>query len=217
MNIFRVLSLLITISFLSCDSESTDVLEIYLLKNRIETLDGIPIVELKDTLIKNELIERFGTNLHYDTIANKVIFAGSFFSKKSDLQNQPFITNEEIIGLELANYSICFNKSVGKKISDSYLEWRKENQSGKQFALCRNGTIILNGYFYNAINNYTSNTYQIFYLPNNKKDTNKYLFTAGPSYDLSKDKKTLDLFKNKIIHKNLQLTDKEYLHLKDEK
>jgi hypothetical protein len=199
MNIFRVLSLLITISFLSCNKESKDVLEIYLLKNRIETLEGVPVSELKDTSIKNGLIERFGTNLRYDTITNKVIFAGSFFSKKSDIENQPFITNEEIIGLELANYSICFNKSVDKKISDSYLKWRKENQSGKQFALCRNGAIVLNGYFYNAINNYTSITYQIFYTPNNKNDTIKYLFTNGASYDLSKDKKILDLFKNKLI------------------
>ena len=165
---------LIFLIFVSCEQEK-DIIEIYLTKNQIESYDGVPLqVGIKDSVIIKRIIDKFGSDIRIDTINDKLIYMGHFSSKQNDLEDKPFINDSEIIGLDFENSEIHFTKSVTEKIYNSIPNWRKENILGKQYVLCHNKKIILNGYFLGSMSSVASNTYQILYhnYPEHKRKNN---------------------------------------------
>ena len=195
--------------FISCE-EKKDIIEIYLTKRQIENFDGVSLkVGIKDSSKIKRIIERFGSNTRIDTINDKLIYMGHFNSKQNDLQDEPFINDSEIIGIDFENSQIHFKKSVTENIYNSIPNWRKDNNIGKQFVLCHNKKIILNGYFLGSMSSVWSNTYQILYhnYPDDKRKNNKesVMFSIHDSINfeknnLKKNKELYNAFRNRLVH-----------------
>lgn len=203
--LFCLLVFLIT----SCQKRKPDTIEIYLTNNRIESYEGVPLrVAIKDSVILKQVLESWGENIRIDTVNDKPIFMGHFQATKKDLQEKLFINDSEIIGLDFKNSRIYFEKSVSKKIYDSLPEWNKRKEFGKQFVLCHNGKIVLQGYLLNSWNKFPSSTYKIYYhrLPEKNDTIKEVLFSInyGSNVEENNLKTNADLyqaFKNRQINK----------------
>lgn len=199
---------LIIIFFISCD-EKKDIIEIYLTKKQIESYDGVSLkVGIKDSVKTKIIIERFGSDTRIDTINDKLIYMGHFSSKQNDLEDIPFINDSEIIGFDFEKSEIHLKKSVTEKIYNSIPNWRKKNILGKQFVLCHNKKIILNGYFLGSMSSVWSNTFQILYhkYPEYKRKNNikSVVFSMHDSINfeknnLKKNKELYNAFRNRLI------------------
>lgn len=139
------------ISLTSCDNREKDNIEIYLLKERRDNIDGIKLSELSKYAEKNNInFTEFDSSTTYDTVNKKLIFASDFKFKQSDLKREPFIKNEEIIGLDLQDNKIEFSNSGGFKI----LKLKPNMRKGEQFVIVVNKKPVMNGYLYSP---YSSN------------------------------------------------------------
>lgn len=199
---------LLSISFISCDDKK-DIIEIYLTKNTIESYEGVPLkIAIKDSIIINQIIETYGEEIRIDTINERLIYMGHFSVEQNDLEEKPFIKDSEILGFNFEESKIHFSKSVTTKIYESIPNWRKNNHFGKQFALCHNGKIILNGYLIGSMSSYWSNTYQIFYHNYPEQERSNGIKSVEFSFynslkfkkSLKKDKNLYGIFKNRIIN-----------------
>ena len=200
---------LIFLIFVSCEQKK-DIIEIYLTKNRIESYDGVPLRDaIKDSVIINQVLESYKEEIRIDTLKDKPIYMGHFRVNQKDLEEKPFIIDSEILGLDFERSEIHFSKSVTEKIYKSIPNWRKKNHFGKQFALCHNGKIILNGYLIGSMSSYWSNTYQIYYhkYPEHKRKNGikSVAFSINDSLNfeknnLKKNKKLNEAFKNRLIN-----------------
>jgi hypothetical protein len=195
----------------SCKKKN-DIIEIYLTKNKIESYDGVPLrTAIKDTTIIRQVLESYNEEIRIDTLNNKPIYMGHFVAELGDLEEKPFINDSEILGFDFDDSRIYFNKSVTEKIYKSIPEWRKKNHFGKQFVLCHNGKIILNGYFINSMSSFWSTTHQIYYHHSSKKNRNDTLnnvsFLMSDSLNFEKDnlkknKELYNAFKNRLINQS---------------
>lgn len=153
MNINKILIFLIFVSLISC-IKTKDSIEIYLLKERIKSKEGISISEIK----KNSKID-YITDIksaakvaNYDTVKKEFIYAGQFEVDSNYLNDKPLINNAEIINLNLKNGSIQFSESGIEKIA----KLKISVQHGTQFAICVNKKPLLTGYFWNFYSSYGS-------------------------------------------------------------
>lgn len=113
--------LLLLISLISCQKKHQDVIEIYLTKERIPNKVGIPIQEYW-TLNKMEQKElEFHPDkfefMTVDTIQDQLIELGAFNFEIADLEQSPFITNEEILGFDNERAELFFKNQVIAKFS----------------------------------------------------------------------------------------------------
>src|SRR5690606_23732456 len=105
----------------SCQKRQQDVIEIYLTKERIPNKAGISIQEYW-TLKKMEQKElEFHPDkfefMTVDTIHNQLIELGAFNFQIADLEQFPFITNEEILGFDDERAELFFKNQVIAKFS----------------------------------------------------------------------------------------------------
>ena len=144
-----------------------------------------------------------------DTLKNKPIYMGHFLVEKNDLEDKPFISDSEILGIDFDESRIHFSKSVTEKIYNSIPEWKKKSIFGKQFAMCHNGKIILSGYLIGSMSSYWSNTYQIYYerSPENKRNNGlrsiSFLISDSLNFEknnLMKNEELYNAFKNRLIN-----------------
>jgi hypothetical protein len=200
---------LIFLIFVSCEQKK-DIIEIYLTKNKIESYDGVPLrVAIKDSVIINQILKSYKEEIRIDTLKDKPIYMGHFLVNQNDLEDQPFIIDSEILGFDFERSEIHFSKSVTEKIYNSIPTWRKKNHFGKQFVLCRNGKIILNGYLIASTSSYWSHTYQINFhkYPEHKRKNGmkSVAFSMNDSLNfkknnLKKNKELYDTFKNRLAY-----------------
>lgn len=203
---------LIIIFLISCNQKKDEDIEIYLLKNRIESYEGVPLrTAIKDSVILKQVLESWGEGVRIDTINDKPIFMGHFQVDKKNLQEKPFVVDSEILGLDFKNSRIYFKKSVAERIYDSLPNWNKRKQFGKQFVLCHNHKIILNGYLIPSFSSYWSNSYQIYFhrLPDENDTITRvgYSFNYGLNFEennLKKHKHLYEAFKNREIKETLK-------------
>lgn len=191
------------LTFSSCKKEK-DIIEIYLTKKRIESYDGIAVKEaIKDSVMLKDILHNYGEKVRVDTINNKLIYMGNFNATHQDLEETPFIKDSEILGMDFKESAIHFKSSVADKIYGQISKWKNPQHTGRQFVLCKNGKIILNGYLLGSMSSYWSNTYSILYYP---KESNKGVvkysiydsLNLDPEY-LKNDKQLRLAFKNRIL------------------
>ena len=206
MNSKTLIKILPFIFLLFSCKKKNDIIEIYLTKNKIESYDGVPLrTAINDTTIIRQVLESYNEEIRIDTLNNKPIYMGHFVAELGDLEEKPFINDSEILGFDFDDSRIYFNKSVTEKIYKSIPEWRKKSHFGKQFVLCHNGKIILNGYFINSMSSYWSTTHQIYYhhsAKNKRNDTlNNVSFLMSDSLNFEKN----NLKKNKNYTMRLKI------------
>ena len=152
----RLLILLFFTVLFSCNKHE-DKIEIFLLKERIRSSEGIPVLEYaKSKNIQNEDLKNV-EDCNYDTIAKQLIFGGKFYANKNDIIEKPLIEDNEILGLNLDTNEIILSDSGRKKIA-----LIKPNMKyGIQFVIGVNGIPNLTGYFRSNI---SSNIYNWNYI-----------------------------------------------------
>lgn len=143
--------------FSSCENNS-DKIEIYLLKNRIRSSEGISITE-HDSFIKTPKSLKLFEFVNYDTISGDWIYGGKYEVSKNDLNKTPLIHNDEILSVNLEKSELILTDSGKKKI-----EKIKPNMKyGVQFTICVNKEPQLVGYFRSNISSYVYNWNYIGY------------------------------------------------------
>lgn len=154
--------ILILISCNQSKQKYSPKIEIYLTENRIKSDQGIEVNESNiDKLDLRRLEGRFDFKIvRFDTINRDLIFAGSFKADKSDLFENPLITNADIISFNKNNGTIILNSIGAKKLSKL-----KNTDYGKQFVLIIDNKPKIYGYFFPTIFSYWCNTYHYPYMP----------------------------------------------------
>ena len=170
-NIYSIL--LLSFLFFSCNNRE-DKIEIYLIKNRIRTTEGIPILEyVKLKNIKYEENLENVKDCNFDSISKKFIFGGKFNVKKENLETEPLIADQDILKLNLKKSELIISEIGRQKIT----QLKPNMKYGVQFAICVNKKPLLTGYFRSIYSSYIYNWNYISYDHYNKekridKDTN---------------------------------------------
>ncbi|AWA31032.1 hypothetical protein HYN48_13595 [Flavobacterium magnum] len=145
--------------FFSCKN-AEDKIEIYLLKERIRSSEGVSLIEYakKQNLpIEEEITSQAKAN--YDTLKKQFIYGGKFDVIDKDISKKPLIEDNEVLGLNLSKSEFLLSTSGEKKI-----ESLKPNMKfGIQFVICVNRKPCLTGYFRSNISSYIYNWNYIGY------------------------------------------------------
>ncbi len=159
--------LLFLLVFTSCQKKSQDVIEIYLTKERIPHKVGVPFDEMPKYIDVDLIDGVFGRYdnyfISYDTIKKDFIFLGDFEVKKEDLEEKPFITNDEILGFDFKKSNVVVSGNSYYKFSD------KRIGNLAQFVICINKEPVINGYFLSEMSSVYFDWYAMYYLPYSEK------------------------------------------------
>src|SRR5690554_2038147 len=162
--LFPYLLLLLVLN--SCQKKNQDVIEIYLTKERIPNNIGIPIQEYfrinnNDSSGINQFSEKYEF-MTVDKSSQQLIDLGNFNFELNDLEQHPFITNDEILGFDNESAELFLKKEVVDKFS--------KLKYTTQFVLFINKKPIINGYLETGFSSRRFNdTYTGFYITPDKK------------------------------------------------
>ncbi len=157
--------LLLSFFIFSCNNHEEKI-EIYLLNNRIRTIEGIPVLEyVKLKNIKyHENLENI-KDCNFDSISKKFIFGGKFKVKRENLETEPLISDEDIVKLNLRKSELILTEIGRQKIT----KLKPNMKYGVQFAICVNKKPMLTGYFRSIYSSYIYNWNYISYDHYNKE------------------------------------------------
>jgi len=182
--------------FSSCEKCIKPKVEIYLLNKRIESKHGIDIKKVEEY---SEMLRRMDTNtvkefenLKVDTITNRLIVAGEFDAKKSDLSSIPLISDSEIVSFNKSNNELIIKSNASKKI----FEIEDEFVTSTQFVISVDKKPVLTGYFNNLASSYSPNWNYITYINYNESIKNNgenktFIIHKGVYVDSHNNKKEL--------------------------
>src|SRR6187402_610310 len=88
--------LFVVLNFISCNSNSNHAIEIYLLKERIGSKDGIAISDIKNLKdLDTSNLKSISKIARYDTINKEFIYAGKFNVSQNQIDTSPLIKDSE--------------------------------------------------------------------------------------------------------------------------
>jgi len=167
----------------SCQKKNQDVIEIYLTKERIPHKIGIPFHEMSKYIDIDITDNGFGRYdnffVSYDTIGKDFIFLGEFDIKRENLEEEPFITNDEIIGFDFEKSNLILS---GK----SYEKFSSEIPPLSQFIVCINNKPTIGGYLLSPMSSAYLENYAIYYFnytKEYKKDTIELSLFLGKKFE----------------------------------
>ncbi|MEN2399120.1 hypothetical protein GKZ90_0004995 [Flavobacterium sp. MC2016-06] len=181
MGLDRILIALLILSLTSC-VEPKHSIEIYLLKERIKSNEGIPVDKIKnfDKIVDTVFLKTIGKTANYDTIKKEFIYAGRFEVNSNQIELNPLINDSEIINLNVQSSNLKFSESAIKKIK----KLKAPMQNGIQFVICDNKKPLFSGYFWNSYSSYGSTWNCIEY--NNIKINEELKIYKGNGIDATK-------------------------------
>lgn len=178
----------------SCKNEN-DRIEIYLIKSRVASKEGIPLSKIKEFREDNSFSKDFINGTNYDTIKHEFILAGSFDVRSNQLPIEPFILDSEIELLDTIKNEIYLTDSGLKKIK----ELEPNMIHGTQFVICNNKKPVFTGYFWSKYSSYMSTWNCIEYDHLDTKNNKKLKFFKGSGTNLPiKNKINFGEYKNFI-------------------
>lgn len=161
----RILAILLLICLGCIQEEPKPKIEIYLLKEKIESYEGVPILEADDLKNRHESIRREGLEeSRWDTVTQQLIFAGEFNAKFDQLQKKPLILDSEVYKFHMKKNALIFDSLVNERIRNL----KPRRRTGVQFALTVDHKIVLTGYWWSRYSSYYCNTHHIYTVPNYK-------------------------------------------------
>lgn len=180
------ITLLLFTLLIGCKKEeSHSKIEIYLLKNPVASTEGIPMLQVEKFSNMHDEIRKGGLDsIRYDTVNDLMIYAGKFVAVRSDLEDKPFINDDEIQRFYSNKHILLLDSLAAKRIEKLKPNMRK----GLQFVVAVNNHPVLFGYFRNIFSSQHFHTYQIqnkigYFgidkLPDIKSSANKKLFYIG--------------------------------------
>ena len=107
----------ICLSLIGCSKSEQHSIEIYLLKDRVNTNEGVSLDKVKHfPKIDTTALKEIANTVRYDTVNKEFIYAGSFRVKENQIEPTPLIKNEEILGLSIENSEIKLAAEAANKI-----------------------------------------------------------------------------------------------------
>lgn len=199
-----VIACLVLLLAVACHKPE-DVIEIYLLKERIRSHEGIPVLDYvrKKNIPYHKNIENL-KDVNYDSISKEYIWAGAFEALNTDLTPTPLIGNDEIELLNLKRSELQLSTAGKKKIQGL----KPNYKYGIQFVICVNKEVCFTGYFrenrssnifnWNYIDyNYEKSDLKVKHEENFVIRQNKNYYSVRPILtDLRKYPKLVAAFKN---------------------
>ncbi len=200
-----LLILIFSIVIFSCEKHNAKI-EIYLLKRNVLSSEGMPLLEylkLKKLKKNNEIVSENERNWSYDSVKQQFISGGKFFVSVDDLQDNPLVSDEDILKLDLEKSELFLSKNGKDKIS-------RLKSARNQFAICVDKQPILTGYFRNNYSSviYSWNYIGYYYKHSNYNNVNNildstFVIRQNPDYekwkpilaDLTKYPKLINAFK----------------------
>ncbi len=149
-----LLSCLVFILISSCKrTNNKDLIEIFILKERVKSDEGVPYINLDTNKVfnKNEL-KKEKELPNYDTIKKEFIYAGRFDVDIKQIKENPFINNDEIIMLDTVSGKIKLSANAINKI----ISLKPSMKEGIQFVICKNKKPLFTGYFWSSFSSYGS-------------------------------------------------------------
>ena len=169
--------------FTSCQKTNQDVIEIYLTKERIPHKVGVPFKEMPkyvDIDLTDPVFGRYDYFfVSYDTIKKDFIYLGEFELKKEDLEDEPFITNDEILGFDFEKSNLILS---GK----SYEKFSSKIPPLSQFVVYINNNPTIGGYFLSPMSSAYFENYAIYYFnytKEYKEDTIELSLVLGKKFE----------------------------------
>lgn len=200
------------ILFCSCSKKENDLkIEIYLVKSRILTYEG---VLLKET---NEY-KKFRLDTHsfysrkkdekFDTVTNQLIYGGKYKVSQYDLKSSPLIEDGEILFLYKDSSQIQLSNSGFRKLQN----FNYKDDDGRQYVITVNKKPVLNGYL---MSRYSSKVYSHNFLlfdeiVENEKPVENHpleIFCVNSYIEFSKNTKT-DLNNYPLLINAFKKTDR---------
>jgi len=138
------------------DSNSP-IIEIYIPKERIPSLDGgaLPPNWNSGEPSEDEIAYR-RKFLRLDTISQRLIYAGRYAAKASDLQNSPLIENNDVLGFNFKTNKLKLSRNGVKKLFSILPNFN----FSRQFIITADKKPILNGYLFSTFSSsYVSHFY----------------------------------------------------------
>ena len=139
----RILAILFLLCFGCKQEEEKPKIEIYLLKERKQFSNCIPFSATKYYQPQDTIDVGQVKYAQYDTILEKLIYAGDFVITKEDLQHEPFISDIEIRKMSLKTNELIIDSLAAKRIYNMH----PKNSYGDQFAVTVDGKPVFAGYF----------------------------------------------------------------------
>ena len=138
------------------------IIEIYTPKERIPSIDGIELPSNWNLAgLSEHKAEFYRKYARLDTISQKLIFAGRFVAKVSDLPNSPLIQDKDIVGFDFEYNTLKLSESGVKKL----LTVLPNMNFSRQIIITADKKPILNGYLFST---FSSSYVSHFYIKYNR-------------------------------------------------
>ena len=157
----------ISLFLVCCHKEEHHSIEIYLLKDRVTTDEGISIEKATSIVdVDTTLLKDIPITVRYDTLNKEFIYAGSFHVNKNQIEPTPLIKNEDVLGLNIDNSEIKLSAEAANKI----ISLKPSMKGGIQFVITDNKNPVMTGYFWSSYSSYGSTWNNIEYDHTKKVD-----------------------------------------------
>ncbi len=179
--------LLLLICFGCKKEESKPKIEIYLLNKTIESNEGILFSDTPYYANLDSIERKWYQEVRFDTIRNELIYAGKFTAAKDDLQDYPFIKNEEILGFNKEEDILIFDTIVKRR-----LHFLFPGKQKVQFAIAIDKKPVLFGYIWWGMWSRFPYTYNFYtsvgdYDFKDKPGEQSYMLEYGPPKNWGRD------------------------------
>ncbi|MPT33558.1 MAG: hypothetical protein E2604_00350 [Flavobacterium sp.] len=160
-------TLFISLFLTSCHKSEQHSIEIYLLKDRLNTDEGVSLEKIKDfPEMDSTALKEMPKTVRYDTLNKEFIYAGSFHANKNQVEPTPLIKNEDVLGLDVENSEIKLSAESANKI----IALKPSMKDGIQFVITDNKNPVMTGYFWSSYSSYGSTWNNIEYDHTKKVD-----------------------------------------------
>lgn len=153
----RILAILLLLCIGCKQEENKPKIEIYLLKHPVASTEGIPYIDSEEYKLEGGEYDPAWLEIaRYDTIYQQILHGGKFVASVSDLQDHPFINNEEIKYFNPTHHCIILDERA-----ESRIQKLLPAASKPQFAITVNKKPLFFGYFWTTM---VSSTPYSFYI-----------------------------------------------------
>lgn len=133
-----------------------------------------------------------------------------FIVQKSDLIPEPFINDDQIIGLDIEKNNLILDSIAAKRI----VNLKKDVVNGVQFAITVDNEIVFQGYFWSNLSSLCCPFIGVF-PPMGSEELDEYVWTNNETFEiLSLNKNQKDIYTQELIEafrdSNRLIEDKKY-------
>lgn len=138
----------------------------------------------------NKVVEGVNPPSKYNISASR-----KFIAQKSDLMPEPFINDDQIIGLNIEKNNLILDSIAAKRI----VNLKQDVVNGVQFAITVDNEIVFQGYFWSNLSSLCCPFIGVF-PPMGSEELDEYVWTNNETFEiLSLNKNQKDIYTQELI------------------